>query len=549
MKFVQIEYPDGTLHNVLVNAYNHSEDKDVDYIEYFDITERKDMYTLLKVEDDKIYKDSSNIDYTFDELSKNITNKNLKELPNVIKNYKVKEKDNSKYEFEFEVYETESGLYIASNIAQAFHLNKKYRNKKINNIICVPVNEEEVKRIELISNQGIPSLKAKKVNIYQNQAEFMVFHVTETNKYFVNERVCTKYSVGTGTHYINGELCREVSYEDIQKIENKSKYDNPSLKAHFKDLGFDKEKIEAYINNYTNKHYIKENICNRFNIGEGHHYINDVLYKEVSTEEIEKLQNNNEEIVYKTLKLKYKQKFLVYVDESNNRLFIELETSKLLGIGRGNHFIGTKPCREVTQKEIDMVVERSKETDVELEPEYIHLVFENTNVKYTKNEDKTEVYKDKNNNNKLYLKKEDCNKLNIGDLHSFKYINNNECYEISLIELTKIKNPIVKTVHLQKEVEFKFTKENNIPLIVCTYKGLNFIDKNIALKYNIEPTEEIRVDGIEFTYINEENIEKIENNSNLVRKIVNIEPRNNLNEMIEDDMKNRLEETNENKIK
>ena len=36
MKYVKMEYPDGTIHNTLVMDFNHSNDKDVDYIDYYE---------------------------------------------------------------------------------------------------------------------------------------------------------------------------------------------------------------------------------------------------------------------------------------------------------------------------------------------------------------------------------------------------------------------------------------------------------------------------------------------------------------------------------
>lgn len=546
MKYVKMEYPDGTIHNTLVMDFNHSNDKDVDYIDYYDMTDDKRLYSIVKNENGKYYKDSSVSDYTYDELSKNVTEKDLNELPEEMKNYKENTKDDSKYELNFEVYNTDTGYFIASTIAEAFHLPKKYRTKKINNVICVPVTEEEINRIEVISNQGIPTLKHKMVNELnvqiQTQAEFIVYHMSDPDRYFVIESICNKYEVGLGTHYINGNLCKKINYDEIKLIEERSQDDNPCLKSKIVDLVFTKPIVEVYKNEETNRKYIKEEICSQNNIGIGHHYIDNNLYKEVNDTELDKLNKKNE-LRYKNLQFqKLIVKFIVYVDENAGRHFIEKEISEKLGIGRGTHFIGSKKCKEVTLKEIKEVVESSLYGSIQYEPNYIFLQFDKNKTKVEeKEEEQTIVYKDKNNNNKLYAKKEDCDKYNIGNKNSFKYINNQECYEISLIELTRIKNPIVRTVYLLKEVDFEIVKDiEKETYIVCNYEDYKFIEKEIANRYNIDYSTIINVDGKKFVEIKEEDLNKID----IIRKDVNIKPTTNDKEEINNMLDEIKEDTN-----
>ena len=550
MKQIQMEYQDGSIHNILVTDYYNNPEKDVDFIEYYDNTTNKDNHAILKNIKGKIYKDTDYQDYSYNELIKNKKEKRIEDLPDYIESIKSNTK-NPNYDLEFDVYETESGLFIASTIAEAFHLNKKYRNKKINNIICVPVTEDEIKRIEIISGQGIPSLKAKIVkenkNKFQMQGEFNVYHIEEVNKYFAFEDICNKYKVGTGTHYINGKQCKEVTYDDIKLIEEKSLYDNYSLKAKFNNLSFKKEKIEIFVNNKNNKLYIKNDICTKYNIGTGFHYIDNHLYKEVTAKEISKL--SNEDIDYKYLKFtKSIKQFVVYVDEYSNRYFVENNIGDFLGIGGGIHYIGDKQCREITIKEIKDIVESSMYNEIKYEPNYVFLKFNNTTELTTKKKEKepikiTDVYRDKNNNNKLYVKKEDCDKYNIGNKASFKYINNNECYEISLIDLTKIKKPNLKTVYLLKEVNYEIVNENKQTFLVCKYEDILFINKTIAKTYNINYSSMIIVEGEEFVQVSEESINEIEKLSNLVRKEVIIQPTNDNDEVLD------LEEDENKRIK
>ena len=561
MKYVQMEYPDGTIHNTLVTGYKHSQDKDVDFIEYFDMTDNKKLYTIIKDIDGTIFKDSIELDYTYDELAKNSIKKDIKDLPDMIDNIKVNSKSKkNNYELEFEVYYTDTGLYIASSIAEAFHLNKNYKNKKINNVICVPVSEEEIKRIEIISSQGVPALKARTINLhniaYQSQALFIVYEVEELNKFFVQEEICRKYKVGKGMHYINGVQCREVEYEDIHRIEELSKNDNPCLKARFVKLSFSntKESLKVYKNPSTNKMYLENNICEENNIGKGIHYIDNKLYKEVTKEEINKI-NKKYNIKYKDLKFKNSIKdFIVYVDELSNRFFIENSIAKDLELGKGTHYIGDKLCKEITIQEIKDIVKSTKYSDIKYEPKYLFLTFDKKKkINEENNISKTIVYKDVNNNNKLYAKKEDCIKYNIGNKEKFKYINNQECYEISLIDLTKIVKPVIKTVHLQKEISFKKkeTKEEKKRFLVCKFDKFYFISYDLAIKYDIAYKAEIKVDGEKFVQIRRKDIQKIEELSNMEREIIEIVQNNkeeDLNQMLDDKYENKENESNK-KIK
>ena len=44
MKVIQIEYPDKNVHKVVVSEYNHSNDTNLDYINYYDLANDRNMY-------------------------------------------------------------------------------------------------------------------------------------------------------------------------------------------------------------------------------------------------------------------------------------------------------------------------------------------------------------------------------------------------------------------------------------------------------------------------------------------------------------------------
>ena len=111
-------------------------------------------------------------------------------------------------------------------------------------------------------------------------------------KYIIQKKLCNEFNVGYGVHYINGIQCKEVLFDDIKKIEEDSKYKTTCLKANFMELSFGKRFVNVYKNDEKEKFYIKNEQCEQYNIGRGHHYINSDLYKEVS-KSIQRFYDNN----------------------------------------------------------------------------------------------------------------------------------------------------------------------------------------------------------------------------------------------------------------
>ena len=54
MKVIQIEYPDKNVHKVVVSEYNHSNDTNLDYINYYDLANDRNMYSILKEAEGKM---------------------------------------------------------------------------------------------------------------------------------------------------------------------------------------------------------------------------------------------------------------------------------------------------------------------------------------------------------------------------------------------------------------------------------------------------------------------------------------------------------------
>ena len=87
MKVIQIEYPDKNVHKVVVSEYNHSNDTNLDYINYYDLANDRNMYSILKEAEGKIFNDTELYDFTYNELIRDIERKDLDDLPSIIPLY------------------------------------------------------------------------------------------------------------------------------------------------------------------------------------------------------------------------------------------------------------------------------------------------------------------------------------------------------------------------------------------------------------------------------------------------------------------------------
>ena len=469
MKVIQIEYPDKNVHKVVVSEYNHSNDTNLDYINYYDLANDRNMYSILKEEDGKIFNDTDLYDFTYNELIRDIERKDLDDLPSIIPLYM----ENEKF-----IYQNQEPDYVQ----------------------------------------------------YQQLVQkFIVYHIEDTNRFYVDAKICEKYNVGKGIYIINDKKCKLVTETEIKEIEERSVNHNPRLEAEIKTISFKKEEIKYKVYNLENKILIEDSISKKYNVGKGIFYINNKLCREIAKEELEKL-NNVDYLKPEYINITHKNPIKhinVYVDNDTNRMYVD----DSLGIGKGVFYIGTNRCKEVKQEDIEKY-------DVE------YLIFSFNSKKKEKKTELVTVYKDNDNDNRLYLTKENCKKFNIGNINSFKYVNNQECYEISEEELSKLTKTEfndfnvktkISTVYLKKEAH-KVTKRKieektdqiEKSFLVCKYQGMFFIDVEIAIRFGIECRNEVDVEGRIFTQVTEEDIKMIEERTKnsyfkMIRKEVNIE--------------------------
>ena len=226
MKVIQIEYPDKNVHKVVVSEYNHSNDTNLDYINYYDLANDRNMYSILKEAEGKIFNDTELYDFTYNELIRDIERKDLDDLPSIIPLYM----ENEKF-----IYQNQEPDYVQ----------------------------------------------------YQQLVQkFIVYHIEDTNRFYVDAKICEKYNVGKGIYIINDKKCKLVTETEIKDIEERSVNHNPRLEAEIKTISFKKEEIKYKVYNLENKILIEDSISKKYNVGKGIFYINNKLCREIAKEEI-----------------------------------------------------------------------------------------------------------------------------------------------------------------------------------------------------------------------------------------------------------------------
>lgn len=436
VKFIKLEYPDQSIHNVMVTHFGYNKKLNKYFIHYYDMAESKPMYTILEKSEDILLKDPFLDKIPYTELTNNYQELNLNLLPKEIACKKSTDKMEVQKTALFLVYNTGHGLYINSNLCQKFNIGKEDNAITIKGIKCYEVNTDEIDNIERTTENQNPALKAKYEIVYEKQSatKFTVYHTTNTNEFFIAASVCERYGIkGIRKTTIDGVTHYKVTKSDIEKIENLTENQNPCLKAEYKDIYLKREKVE----------------------------------KETTTAN------------------KQSQKaFIYYNDLTNHKLYIDrkiYELAKALKIeieGKAK-IIDNKNCYSVTLTQLKQIEQTSNYKGIEK-----NVILEKDNTIITP----IIAYQDKKTGT-IYLP----TKYNLvkPENHNLKTIMNKECLEMTISELEQIYNQkiIIVSIYLKERKQQK--------LVICSFKDKFYISQNdinsLTNKWNNKG--KIKVDG------------------------------------------------------
>ena len=437
MKYLKLKYPNNIIHNIIIkNLYKLNSQY---FITYYDLTEHTEKNSYIIEENDKYYKDE---DIELNELEELITNSesiNTKILPKeIFCNKKIKKINTKRNKKLFIVYDTELGTYLNCELCRKYNVGDKNTKNFIEGHFCYKINDEDITKIEDITKNSTPYLKAfHKIICLKPKKYFTVYIIN--NKFYVEEEMCAKYNIGDKTKYkfIRNTKCINVSKQEISKIEQ----DN--IKASYNQLFQTQTKESFTVYKTETGLYLKEELCKKFNIES-----NDIqtiegfnCYKvnENDIQKIEELTINADPKLtrrYRHIKI---DTFIILSAKSG--LYIEEDIQKKYNIiSKKTKTFNNKKYKQITLDDIKKIEKLA-----------------NTKAKYQKIEQKQTSFIVYNDLTSLYIDEYIANLFKINTRKNSQYINNTKYVEISQTDVDYIEN-ITKNLdtYLQaKYVELK----------------------------------------------------------------------------------------------
>lgn len=277
-KIRQLQFPDGTVHEIKIKEFAYSTKCKKYFISYYDKNQKKESYTILEKENKNYYTSPTN-DIEYKKLVRNYRMLKIKDLPLVItctgkNNKKVENKpkkktslfqkeniikkvkelinnivsknksnktsnneknntNNKKKETNtkkttqktfFDVYEINNNLYIEELLFDKFIIKDKTESntKSINNKTYIQVTKEEIKTIESTNKSSviyIPKYKKIKSNKKEEKKALSITLYSINNKLYISEKI---YNLFYKNNNINTKIIKEKNYVPITKTELKN---------------------------------------------------------------------------------------------------------------------------------------------------------------------------------------------------------------------------------------------------------------------------------------------------------------------------------------
>lgn len=174
MKYLKIEYPDRSIHNIIVNNFYYNQEENNYIISFYDMSESQRMYSIL--EEDNIFLVTSIIK---EAKINNLEEKNPNLLPKIIK-YLHKEEEKNK----ITVYKSNYSLFINENLCHYYNIAKNSTKRKIKGIDCLEITKYDLEEITKKSSQ-----KLNYISIYEPKITRTYNYYQEKNNLYVNRTI------------------------------------------------------------------------------------------------------------------------------------------------------------------------------------------------------------------------------------------------------------------------------------------------------------------------------------------------------------------------
>ena len=145
----------------------------------------------------------------------------------------------------YDVYKTSSGIYVVDDICKQYGVGDPNNTKTIKDYTCYKVTDQELNYINQVSSTQEVRLVPDFVTIFDLQLvlSFTVYVDTNhDNKLYISDSTCERYNIkALSKRMINGTTYCNVTEEDLNTIEEKTKQEKLAFKRKYKEIALEDE--------------------------------------------------------------------------------------------------------------------------------------------------------------------------------------------------------------------------------------------------------------------------------------------------------------------
>lgn len=238
MKYLKLEYPDKSIHNIIANNLYK---KDLNYIvSFYDMYERKRKYVDLVESENKFYAISIKEEQNINDLEE----ENLSLLPEIVE-YIHKEKDKEN----IIVYKTDYALFINERLCNYYKIAKNNNKRKIKGIDCLEITQKDLEEI-----QKKYQSKINYVSVYEPKNTRYYNFYEEKNKLYVTRNIYelilkANLDIEATPKILDNRNCYSITKNQLNCF-------NEKLHYHGTKITINEEKTLIYQDKKTNKLYL-----------------------------------------------------------------------------------------------------------------------------------------------------------------------------------------------------------------------------------------------------------------------------------------------------
>lgn len=387
MKYIKLEYPDDSLHNVIVTNFGYSTSAYTYFVEYYDLSQSAKMYTIIEKTNNTFIRnpyakiDMDDLFFGYQSLDENL-------LPDVLECKKTYFKT-ARQNICIDAYKIDENYYILESICSKIKLDEYNEKKTINGTLCRKVSIETITklnkketekncyyvRIIEIKNEANNTEKEELIEKKQEEKQEIEYYNDITNnKMYITRNVyeeCKKLNINSSFEpkIIDNRNCYSIEKNDLETLLNndfKGKEIIISNEKEQKEKTKD-EVIIAYQDKETKKIYIEQKYINNKNTQEKV-ILNKKCY-EVNEKDLESILNKIIVVAPIYLKKDINNNQQVKIYNYNDIKFISEDIIKEYSIDttyRKKIKIAGEIKYAISEQEINTIIEKANQNKINI---------------------------------------------------------------------------------------------------------------------------------------------------------------------------------------